>query len=826
MKQSQYSKFFLGFLLLLTSLSVFASGDAGGNGASLTSNAVTNNTDLSIAYLASVFGNVGSVLHGTSGQMLGHLFLKLNQGILVVAGLWLGYSIFTIIVRSAMEGSFMGQNKNVALTFLKISLGIAFLVPSPSTGYSLLQTTIMKVVVEGVSLADAAWEEGLTYIDNGGTLWHRPEAASSGSKESSKAFSSSQAKPMLQNLSKNIYLSEVCMVASSMKKRLDADDSSGSTIFNSGVVSKDFTPQYDDVNNVVNFPGRNDSVSDIHANSCGSVSWASIPNTNNAAQKETAKYAIAGLVSELQPAAKTYVCQNGAYSGLSECTGVNGTVNDITNVFFGSIISYVNGVFPIAQHANKGMASMATGFIKHAKKAGWMSAGRYYWDLAQIQSHYENVSNIANYVPGKISKLDTDDAMVKSLSDIIDIKTAAANANNYIAVALNKINSYSGAAHTGDTGASYSSGAHLASNIILQIILGPVVADIASLILLFTTHVPAVGMGADPIMFLHRVGMAAMAISGDIWIEVGLGLFGILLGTIVCQSAINASTPLTGLADWLKPPLMVLAMMFLTIGVMLGYYVPLYPYMLFTFGIIGWIISVIEAMVAAPLVALGLTHPEGHDFLGESKQALMLVLGIFLRPVLMVIGLISGMILSFVALRILVFSYSGFIADIFYVVAPVGTIDGANGDPLGSSIVAFGNVMLSNLGSIGGMVMSLLALPLFLAFFAALVYVVTNQCFSLIYVLPDYILRWIGGPQTPQAMSAGEMARQVQGTMQQGASQMGSMLKEGRKAKDLDQGKKTEHEAAGGTGGGGGAGGSDTPSVSSGGGGSGSGAAA
>lgn len=819
MKQSHYGKIFLGFILLLTSLSVFASGDAG---ASLSSNAVTNNTDLSVAYLASVFGNVGSVLHGTSGQMLGHLFLKLNQGVLVVAGLWLGYSIFTIIVRSAMEGSFMGQNKNVALTFLKISLGIAFLVPSPSTGYSLLQTTIMKVVVEGVSLADATWEEGLSYIDNGGSLWHRPEAVSSGSKASGASFSGSQAKPMLKNLSKNIYLSEVCMVASSMKKRLDADDESGSSIFNSGMVTKDFTPQYDDANNVVNFPGRNDSVSDVHANSCGSVSWDSIPNTNNEAQKATAKYAIAGLVGELQPAAKVYVCQDGAYSGLSQCTGVSGTGNDITNAFFGSIISYVNAVFPIAQHANKGRSSMAKGFISHAKKAGWMSAGRYYWDLAQIQAHYENVSNIANYVPSNITKLDSDDAKQKALSDIIDIKTAAANADNYIDSSLAQINNYSGAAHTGDTGASYTGGEHLSSNIILAIILGPVVADIASLILLFTTHIPAVGMGADPIMFLHRVGMAAMAISGDIWIEVGLGVFGILMGTIVCQSAINASTPLTGLADWLKPPLMILAMMFLTIGVMLGYYVPLYPYMLFTFGIIGWIISVIEAMVAAPLVALGLTHPEGHDFLGESKQALMLVLGIFLRPVLMVIGLIAGMILSFVALRILVFSYSGFISDIFYVVKPLGNIDGANGDPLGSSIVAFGNVMLSNLGSLGGMVMSLLALPLFLAFFASLVYVVTNQCFSLIYVLPDYILRWIGGPQTPQGMSAGEMARQVQGTVQQGASQMGSMLKEGRKAKDLDQGKKTEHSAAGGSGSGGGAGGSDdTPSVSSGGGGGG-----
>jgi hypothetical protein len=33
------------------------------------------------------------------------------------------------------------------------------------------------------------------------------------------------------------------------------------------------------------------------------------------------------------------------------------------------------------------------------------------------------------------------------------------------------------------------------------------------------------------------------------------------------------------------------------------HYLPKYPYLLFTLGVIGWIIAVIEAMVAGPIIA-------------------------------------------------------------------------------------------------------------------------------------------------------------------------------------------------------------------------------
>ncbi|WP_157843695.1 hypothetical protein [Candidatus Coxiella mudrowiae] len=80
---------------------------------------INSHHDLSISYLSQIFGTVGNVLYGTIGhRMLGKLFYKLNEGIIVVAGLWLAYTVSTMVLPVIQDGSFMGPNKNVALVFL------------------------------------------------------------------------------------------------------------------------------------------------------------------------------------------------------------------------------------------------------------------------------------------------------------------------------------------------------------------------------------------------------------------------------------------------------------------------------------------------------------------------------------------------------------------------------------------------------------------------------------------------------------------------------------------------------------------------------------
>ena len=427
-----------------------------------------------------------------------------------------------------------------------------------------------------------------------------------------------------------------------------------------------------------------------------------------------------------------------------------------------------------------GQASQnATGFIANAEKEGWMMAGRYYWDLSAIESFNQSVGQLGSYLPGTVQE-----GGFSHISDPNLKANAETASGNYASSALDLLQTYENTNNAGDTGqdngtkgaaeeTGINAGALIAGALMfgpLAIIIIPIILDTVALFVTFDTSGTPGGMTHDPILFMHNLGMHCIAIAGDIFIACGIGLAIIMVVTMFCQSMINLATPIKALVDWIKIPLMMVASAFLSIGVMLGYFVPMYPYLIFIFGVIGWIIAVIEAMVAAPLVCLGLTHPEGHDFLGEAKQALMLLLGVFLRPVLMIIGLIAGMILSYVSLRIVVYSFTGFLSDIFYVTSPsTGAASGNLFNAVGS---AMGNYMLTS-GGLTGIIYCLLLAPIFYVIFTSIVYIVTTQCFSLIYVLPDYILRWIGGPQTSSAINPAQMVGQVQGAVGQGGQQMG-----------------------------------------------------
>lgn len=85
------------------------------------------------------------------------------------------------------------------------------------------------------------------------------------------------------------------------------------------------------------------------------------------------------------------------------------------------------------------------------------------------------------------------------------------------------------------------------------------------------------------------------------------------------------------------------------IGFLDAYYVPFLPYMMFTFGVVAWFLAVIEAMVAGPIVGLGITHPEGHDAFGKAEASFTILMNVFLRPALMILGYIAGIVLSYVA---------------------------------------------------------------------------------------------------------------------------------------------------------------------------------
>jgi hypothetical protein len=161
-------------------------------------------------------------------------------------------------------------------------------------------------------------------------------------------------------------------------------------------------------------------------------------------------------------------------------------------------------------------------------------------------------------------------------------------------------------------------------------------------------------------------------------------------------------------------------------------YLPMAPFLIYFGAFVGWIILCAEAVFAAPLWAVMHLSPSGDDVMGGAKAGYMMLLGVLLRPALIVMGFIFALIAS----EKLVGAFNQIFFPAFKM-AMVGSVVG-----LGTSVVMIG------------------------IYFGALV-MLFHTIFGLIHVIPDKLLRWIGGGheqlgETSKGMSqAGHSAHQT-----------------------------------------------------------------
>lgn len=196
-------------------------------------------------------------------------------------------------------------------------------------------------------------------------------------------------------------------------------------------------------------------------------------------------------------------------------------------------------------------------------------------------------------------------------------------------------------------------------------------------------------------------------------------------------------------------------------GVILAYYIPMLPFMLFLFGVISWFSFVIEGMVAAPLIALGITHPEGHDLLGKSEQALMLLVAVFVRPTVMIFGLLAGMVLSYVAMDVLNAGFGKLIESIYY-----------NKVDLKSDFIPTINRIVTITEGQGSSAASQVQNVAMILVYTLIVMSLMQQCFSLIHSLPSAIMTWIGLHH--REGQEAHLAEAVKGGLSQAAEKAGA----------------------------------------------------
>jgi defect in organelle trafficking protein DotA len=263
--------------------------------------------------------------------------------------------------------------------------------------------------------------------------------------------------------------------------------------------------------------------------------------------------------------------------------------------------------------------------------------------------------------------------------------------------------------------------------------------------------VPIFTDGLESALANYTNPIIALAQMGNMFINLATGVWLLaMIGTTVLSAIPYTSNVGVAISMMIMPYLGAWLGAMFTAGATMSYYIPLLPYMLFTFGTMGWFIGVIEAMVAAPLVALGVTLPDSeHEVMGKSEPAMLLLLGVFLRPPLMIIGFISGIILSYVGIWLLNTGFQSVITGLIGPSAQGVPQDALWAQNFGSSPSTPPSVVSGFAAIIGIIVMIILYLSLYIS-------IVKIALENLMFKIPDDILTWLaGGRKVP----LGEMTK-------------------------------------------------------------------
>jgi defect-in-organelle-trafficking protein DotA len=714
-------------------------------------------SDVSMAYLANMFGVVDGVLHGTGTQILGKMFAKFNTILFSFAGLLWAYTSFIGILNTASQGQFLGQRWSSMWVPFRIVSGAVFLLPKATTGYSMIQILVMYIVLQGIGAANRVWDTTLNYLERSGTIveFAQPLRSIKALNYSKAAMEAADNSHLIQTAGK-ILKAEVAMLSvyNAMERQGRALGLSPLPHF-----SQTLYPEKEVNDYMIQFPGPlygGDKIKGL----CGYVKW----NEQGESSALTGA-AVQLMLTQLLPIAQKIADDivplqafrdsvvPDALPPHEETTSVPfpphvqvtiqkpiQPLNDPFLPYNGALIHAASDFFGLIKPELRAQQNQATQEMKNRlgtmKREGWILAGSYYYRLAEFNQKANHFNKGLSIPPNKISAyFSVGKDFKEKLGDDGYRKAFDAYLNRidrYIQAEENRATSsiyYNPKLSPGVKAGGVDFGNPEHRNAYNEELFNPFIKNMQR----FQHHMEATMQSQiDPIIALAKIGNALVQAVKKVW-----------------NGLMESETPFDKWND--KLVLLPLGLIWMTLNFTLGatllYYIPLMPFLLFFFGSLTWFAFVIEAMVAAPLIALGMTHPEGHDFFGKAEQAVMLLASIFLRPMLMIFGFILGMIFCAVAFNLFHYGYG-------IAVEAVGIIEGEDW-------------------------LKILTHTAMMIVYTTTAVTIVNRSFALIYEIPNRALRWMGGPT--EGHNDAEGAMQVKSSVERYAQEAGSLTRPANK---------------------------------------------
>lgn len=675
--------------------------------------------DASLKVLSALFGGL---IEGDNSQNPMLSAIKIfNSGVLIIGGILAGYTILAGTIGTAHDGEMMGKKFSSVWIPIRYSVGTALILPVVGGGYCLVQALVMWLVIQGIGLADQTWNSYMaTGVQNAVTKVSPTSinASLTAAEDAFRASVCTLAYASVANGKSSQWLGWGDRYNFQRQKVENGwhygdfgttDKNSrtgcGTLIYPQATSGVNLTPvvvSKDSTTSSTGETGRLGNIGDIFA----PIDVKPINNAHIAATDKLSDDMHQLAIESLNV---------GSEMTIEQAEQFYNRIVDASKAYSTSVInsmSHSEDMF--AQIRNK------------SETQGWLLAGAWFTRIIKTN---ELIGNAINQTPASSQPKSN----LLSPSFRRDASSALNTTNVVLNVYQNNPNDISGANAIVQNAEDERIGVNA------KAMFNSLMSSFSSVL----TTVDLYELKHDtrhPIIIMNEIGnrlefLGGLIMTAAIPVSVGIGMIPLGVGAGI----------ITGLLDiigwFVKMPLTGLV----AATVALKYFLPNLPYIIWIGCIVGWVLLVVEAIIAAPLWAIMHLHPNGDDMTGRGGNGYMLVLSLLLRPVLMIFGFIAALVISGVI--------GEFINKTFFEVfiSSSGELTDVSGSGLGGLFSVITGSLL----------------------YCLVMYTFIRKCFGLIHQLPDQLLKWIGGGDNALGAFAGEFAQSSDRAQQIGAGAIG-----------------------------------------------------
>lgn len=637
-----------------------------------------------VDYLRLIFGGlVDFVLLGQSWSEPG--LIGAFMGVFGLGAYFLGmlYFIFGILkgmIDSGETGRFLGNAKSQVKTPVRMVIGTTCLFPAKN-GFSLIQIMVMWVALQGVGLGDKSMVVIMDYFKT-------------------NQYILSPVLPDSRNLAASIFKSQVCTAA--LNKG-----------FEEAGLSERVATRAKDTDYSVDWFSQNVPVTEIQwgipgegSPVCGGFTWKRQTVGDNDSRMITNAVmaahsaAISDLLSATRGPAETLV-----NSGIRPSDSL---IQELANRYNATMRAAA------AQAVQQTNEKAMDQFVNQASDGGFFYAGTW---IGHIGRWNDAVQQAINSLP-QLRPLDIatrfDDVSSRTVRDyLIQVDAMARNSQDTLAQA-----------YENRSGLPEPDGPEAFADFLSKTFMGAAritTEQAAGGTLSHMTQMRALG---DNLLWAAQSSLLAVA-----------GASG-LAGAKAAEWTVGLGFSLPDALAAAGGTITMLIVSMLGLGLMLSVYIPLIPAMVWTMAVLNWLLSVVEAVIAAPLFAAAHISPYGEEEIGTAGEGYRMLASLAIKPMLMVIAV-------FVAIG-LCNAMAGVVNDTFM------------------PMVA---------GAQSGSVVGIVKFVGIVSVYVLLMMGLTHACFALVHWLPDRVMLWLG-----RSVAGLGGSERIEGEVRGGMSTVGQNL--------------------------------------------------